>query len=179
MDFKSTLQQEEGQSLLEVVFIFPFLFLFIGLLFKMNMAVQMSIVNTQYARIQAYVLTLNSPEYPRIEFRRSPKMFGLGGQDLMVLGVSDPSALTASAGEGEMPAIPQIEKVGRKGTTVKGSDDPGEPKLRTGIRVRNTASICTQMNSNGSTMLDEVSIPSLGSKRWPFGMDVCRYGGSQ
>ena len=170
---------KKGQSLLEVLILIPFLFMFVGALYKINMAAQMAIVNTQYARSQIYVLTANSPEYPRLQFRLLPNMFVFNKQDRMILGVSDPKALSSSTGlEGTLEAIPQTQKIGRTGTTVVGSNDAGEVVKRTEVRVRNTAGICTQLNavSNGKPM-DEINIQSLVSQRWPFGTSVCQYEG--
>jgi len=175
MDIKN----KKGQSLLEVLILIPFLFMFVGLLYKVTMATQMAIVNTQYARSQIYVLTANSPEYPRLQFRLSGSMFAFNNQDRMVLGVADPKALSSSAGqEGTIEPMPQIQKIGRTGTTVAGNTDRGEVSKRTEIRVRNTVGICTQLNavSKGKPM-DEQNILSLGSQRWPFGNSVCQYEG--
>ena len=82
----------KGQSILEVVAVLPFLFILVGLMFKMNLGIQMAINNVQYARSQVFVLTANSPEYPRLQFRM--KYAGSSGKlsvrqhDLMLLGVS-------------------------------------------------------------------------------------------
>lgn len=164
----SIMKDKRGQSLLEVMLLIPFLFGFVGILYKVNMAVQMSINNSQYARAQIYVLAANSPEYPRLGLRMSPEMFGQNGQDRMVLGVSDPEALSTSSGQsGKIEPMPQIQDIARNKTTVTGSSDRGEVKNRTKIRVRNTAAICTQLNVQ----------PNTENKRWPFGTEVCRYGG--
>ena len=170
MAIKNTLRNHAGQSILEVVFVLPFLFLFVGLLFKLNMSLQASINNTQYARSQVYVLTANSPEYPRLEFRTyMAESFVKNKQDRIVLGVADPEALTSSVNNDKsMDPIPQIQKIGRN-KTVKGSDESGEVTKRTDIRIRNTSAICTQLNT----------LPSTGSSRWPFGQAVCQYSGME
>ena len=171
---------EKGQSILEVVFMFPVLLLFVSLLYRMNMATLMSINNVQYARSQMLVLAANSPEYPRLEFRAS--LFVPRQQDRMLIGVSDPSALvSANNNNTDIEPIPQIQKVGRKNPTVKGSEARGEAANRTGIRVRNTTAICTQLNSTDSknkVMLAPDGIKDLpGEARWPFGQKVCQYPG--
>ena len=161
----------KGQSILEVIIVLPFLFMFVGLLFKMNMGIQMAINNVQIARSQIYKLTVNSPEYPRIYHR---KRFGQREQDLMILGVSDPSALL-EAGEGDMPAIPQLQKVGRRGTPG-GSEDEGEMPLRTTVRIRETSAICTQINSvNPKVMVEPAGVVGFRAERWPFKKLVCQY----
>jgi hypothetical protein len=156
--------------------------MFVGALYKINMASQMAIVNTQYARSQIYVLTANSSDYPRLQFRLKsspPAMFAFNNQDRMILGVADPKALTSSAGmEGTIEPMPQIQKIGRTGTTVVGSTDSGEVSKRTDVRVRSTSAICTQLNAASNKMpMDETNIQSLVSKRWPFGNSVCQYEG--
>ena len=170
---------KKGQSLLEVLILVPFLFSLVGLLYKITMATQMSIVNTQYARSQIYVLTSNSPEYPRLQLRWNPKMFAFNNQDRMILGVADPKALgSSSTQDGSLEPMPQTQKIGKTGSTVTGSSDRGEVSKRTEIRVRNTVGICTQLNAvaNGKPM-DDQNIPGLVSKRWPFGKNVCQYEG--
>lgn len=159
-----TFQDESGQTLIEVTFLLPVLLIFVVILYKIMMAAQMAIVNTQYARSQVYKLVSNQPEYPRIEFRLSPKMFKAAGQDRMILGVADPKAII---GGEELEPLPQTQKIGRAGSTMKGSDEKGEVKLRTNVRVRNTSAICTQMND----------IPNGSNTRWPFSQEVCRYKG--
>lgn len=171
----------KGQSLLEVVMMLPFLFLLFGVLFRSNMALQMAINNQQFARSQVYVLTSNSAEYPRLGLRHAGS--GGGGRmavaqiDMMVLGVSDPSAL-AEAGNGDsMPPIPQMQRIARKGAPG-GNQDAGEPASRTTVRVRETSSICTQMNSAAKgNNFDSSGVRSLGSARWPFGKTACQYVG--
>lgn len=174
-----TLKNRKGQSLLEVIFLVPFLFMFVALLYKITMATQMAIVNTQYARSQLYVLTSNSPEYPRLEFRWSPTMFAYNNQDRMILGVADPKALSTTTGlEGTLEPMPQTQKISRIGSTVTGNTDRGEVSKRTEVRVRNTVGICTQLNAAGNKKpMDSENIPSLVSKRWPFGTKVCQYEG--
>ena len=162
------LQSEEGQTILEIVIVLPFLFLFVGFLFKLNLAMQASINNTQFSHSQVFVLTGNSPEYPRLGFTQlnPQKAFKLVGQDMMVLGVSDPSAIESSNDPSSIDPIPQILNIARN-KSVKGSEDSGEQKKRADVRIRNTAAICTQLNV----------IPTGTTKRWPFGGPVCQYKG--
>jgi hypothetical protein len=180
---KHIVHNESGQSILEIVFILPFLFLFVGLLYKLNMAVQMAINNTQYARSQIYVLAANSPEYPRLNFRfYGPNMFAQNEQDEMILGVADPSALaTANATDGSLEPIPQTQKIARKQTDVPGSQERGEVQNRTEIRVRNTAAICTQLNAVApkKPMTSDNIRDVLKAQRWPFHQEVCQYKGKK
>ncbi|MBU6155019.1 MAG: hypothetical protein KGP28_12010 [Bdellovibrionales bacterium] len=170
----------KGQSILEIVVVLPFLFILVGLLFRLNLALQMAINNVQYSRSQLYVLTGNSPEYPRLSFRH--KREGAAGrtfvereQDLMVLGVSDPRALTEDEGEGSMPAIPQKQRITRAGV-AGGSEEAGEQEKRTNVRVRETSAICTQMNSVSKTVnFDSFGVVGLKNQSWPFKKLVCQY----
>jgi hypothetical protein len=155
---------EKGQTLLEVTFLLPFLLLFVILLYKIMIASQMSIVNSQYARSQVYVLLSNNSDYPRIYFRKLPSMFIAKDQDRMILGVADPKAASPDT---SIEPMPQLYSISRKGTSVPGSNDTGEVKLRTEVRVRNTSGICTQLND----------LPNGSNKRWPFGGEVCQYKG--
>lgn len=176
----AVLFNQDGQSILEVVFVLPLLFLFVGLLYKINLAIQMGINNTQYARSQVYVLTANSPEYPRLSFRWSPSLFAAKDQDRMVLGVSDPKALELSNRTGDLlEPMPQTQKIARIGSEVKGSSERGEPALRNEIRVRSTSAICTQLNSvGGKEPITPGNLRSVGSKRWPFGFSsACQFAG--
>ncbi len=100
----------KGQSLLEVVIMLPFLFLLFGLLFRANMAIQMAINNQQFARSQVYVLTANSPEYPRLGFRHVGIKGGAGrmasGQiDLMLLVVASKETFTLRLLKGSRPNV--------------------------------------------------------------------------
>jgi hypothetical protein len=161
------IHNKNGQSLLEVVFVLPFLFLFVGLLFKLNLSMQQSINNTQFSRSQIFVLTANSPEYPRLAFTHyapSP-MFSTASQDMMVLGVSDPKGIDGESGS-KIEPIPQVQAITRN-KSVKGNEDAGEQKKRSEIRIRNTAAICTQLNV----------VPVGTSQRWPYNTTVCQYKG--
>ena len=171
----------KGQSILEIVVVLPFLFILVGMLFRLNLGLQMAINNVQYSRSQLYVLTANSPEYPRLSFRH--KIGGSAGtfadreQDMMVLGVSDPSALAEASSGNSMPAIPQKQRITRAGV-AGGSEDAGEVDKRTNIRVRETSAICTQMNSvNKGVNFDSYGVTALKgpNERWPFRKLVCQY----
>lgn len=164
----------KGQSILEVIFVLPILFLFVGLLFKINMSIQMAINNTQHARSQIYILTGNSSDYPRLRFRYFQDMFFSKQQDLMVLGVADPTAVTgAAADEDTMEPRPQEQHVTRN-TSITGSGAPGEVNSRSHIRVRDTSAICTQLN-----MALNANGKDFTSPRWPFGRrPVCGYSGA-
>ena len=173
---------KKGQSILEVIFVLPLLLLFVALLYKVNMAVQMAINNAQFSRSQVFTLTANSPNYPRLQFAfYNTATFAGNQQDRLVMGVADPTALSGSnAATGKIDPIPQTQKIGRANTSVKGSTEAGEVNLRTEIRVRNTSAICTQLNSisKGVPMTSKNIAAKLGDSRWPFSVDVCQYKGT-
>ena len=169
----------KGQGLLEALIVLPFMFTLVILLFRFNMGIQMAINNVQYARSQLYVLSGNSPEYPRLKYRVGGVTFYRRKMDLMLLGVSDPTAIDEAGNSGgDMPAIPQTQRVGKKGLPGA-SSDPGEGRLRSEIRIRETSAICTQMNGvNESTPYDSFGVLSLKPQlRWPFGKLPCQYEG--
>jgi hypothetical protein len=181
--YTSAFLSEEGQSILEVVFVIPLLFAFIALIYKMNMASQAAINNIQYLRTQLFVLANNSSEYPRLQFRfkKYGGPFAKEGHVRMVLGVSDPEAVKGqmySDDPSALEAIPILQKINRPGTSVTGSQDAGEVSSRTEVRIRNTASICTQFNNvrSGSIWEDAFSNIWEGqNRRWPFNATPCRY----
>src|SRR5947209_8462468 len=76
-----------GQSVLEFLFMLPIMVALTMMLVKVNTAIQVSIVNQQYARAQALWLTFNSPIYPALVSRMAnflPRAF-----NQMIIGVSD------------------------------------------------------------------------------------------
>lgn len=151
--------------MLELMFMLPLLFGFAVILYKVTMVMQVSINNAQYARSQIYVLTRNSPEFPRLGLRRDPSMFAGGKQDRMVLGVAD---IDTGAGESKIEPIATKIDISRTSSTAKGSSEAGENiKNRTKVRIRNTMAICTQLNV----------VPDTSNERWPFKNTVCRYEG--
>jgi hypothetical protein len=166
---------DEGQSILEVILFLPFLFILVGLLIRMNTGIQMAINNARYARAQLFVLTNNSSEYPRLQLRKNRLV--KNAHDMLVVGVSDPLAIEEAASDGDMPAIPQIQSIANK--KANGSQERGEVKSRTDIRIRGTAAICTQSNSvTKGTGIDSYQITALANQRWPFGKMTCQYDGS-
>jgi hypothetical protein len=166
---------KDGQSILEVVLFLPFLFILVGLLIKMNTAIQMAINNSRYARAQLFVLTNNSPEYPRLQLRTNRLV--KNAHDMLVVGVSDPEAIAEAASDGDMPAIPQTQKIADK--RAQGSSERGEVSARTEVRIRGTAAICTQSNSTQKGIpVNSVNVRGLANRRWPFGKLACQYDGS-
>jgi len=134
--------QEGGQSVLEFLVLLPAMVGLTVLLVRVNTVIQVSLVNQKYARAQILFLTMNSSEYPTLENRfASDGMYDLESNE-MIVGVSNKVA--PDAGE-DYPPDPIIYKITRPGGPG-GDDSEPEPDRRDKIRVRNTVSLCTQLN---------------------------------
>lgn len=109
------------------------------LLVKVNQAIQMGIVNQQYARAQALFLTMGSPVYPRVGLR--DKMAKLK-YNQMLMGVQENSPGTEEQGTRSLASIAKLtDKPG--GSIESGTDDVTE---RSEVRIRSTVTLCTQTN---------------------------------
>jgi hypothetical protein len=140
---------EQGQSLLEFLFMLPMMIGLIVLMTRVNTAIQASIVDQQYARAQTTWLTFNSPVYPNLRLQASE----LNGKNYnqMMIGVSD-----NLIGGSELHPEAQTTFIPRKRSLAsRASDDPQvEPESRANVRIRNTVSLCTQPNVlNGQPVL--------------------------
>lgn len=131
-------KSEEGQGVIELLLCFP---LFVGLtilLARINTAIQMSIVDQQYARMQALFITYHSPFYPELSKRN---WLVNTGSNQLILGVADNSF--PSDGAGYNPKA--TEQLIARGRGRGGSNEPGvEPPLRGTVRIRNSVTLCTQ-----------------------------------
>lgn len=157
---------QSGQSVIEFLLMLPLLVGMTLLLIKVNTAIQMSIVNQKYARAQALFIAFNSPVFPRRGSIASN--FVEKNTNQMVVGVSENSftaeAIEAAGGD-QQPEASTFNIAPRK--VAGGSDAPGEePAKRKNIRIRNTVSLCTQVNVLG----DGVPIErALGEQtKWEF-----------
>ncbi|OFZ19708.1 MAG: hypothetical protein A2X94_16775 [Bdellovibrionales bacterium GWB1_55_8] len=128
---------EKGQSLLEFLLLLPVLLGLVSMMVKANTAIQVSIVNQQYARAQALFLTYNSPVFPQNRLRQE-SLTGRG-YNQMVIGVSADKVEDAST------PVATVQQVARKG--VQGNENSAEePELRAAVRVRTNVVLCTQQN---------------------------------
>lgn len=140
-------RDESGQSVLEFLFMLPVMVGLILILLRMNSAIQVSIVNQKYARIQAVRLAFNSPWYPRRDLR-DPAVFPATdqfvkyGYDRMVIGVSD---LPIDETDSQAVATTQTVVRNPRNTTGDGPNQQ-EPDQRSLVRVRTTVALCTQLN---------------------------------
>src|SRR4051812_29317262 len=92
MDARTQKQSSDsGQAMVEFLLLLPAIVVLIVVMVKVNMAIQVSIVNQQYARAQALWLAFNSPVYP--ELRHRVKNFQTGNKmaNQMIIGVSQNS----------------------------------------------------------------------------------------
>ncbi len=135
------IRNEQGQSILEFVFMLPLLIGITMMMIKINTVIQFSIVNQQYSRAQTLALAGNSPIYPRLGLR--VKDLEKKNYNQMLLGVAD------NAWDEQDPKyLPKASTYNI--TSKKVSGDGGaageEPKSRSLVRVRNTVTLCTQTN---------------------------------
>ncbi|MGK5086262.1 hypothetical protein WDW86_01785 [Bdellovibrionota bacterium FG-2] len=139
-------RNEQGQSILEFVFMLPLLVGITMMLIKINTVIQFSIVNQQYARAQALTLAGNSPIYPRLGLRVTDLENKFYNQ--MILGVADNAAPSKEDDGSSEDYHPKASNYNISSKKVSGDGgQPGEePTSRALVRVRNTVTLCTQTN---------------------------------
>lgn len=143
---ESMIRDEEGQSVLEFLFMLPVMVGLVMLMVRMNQAIQVSIVNQQYARAQAHFLTFSSPIFPEIALRYA-QLVGKN-YNQMLMGVGD--NIVPADGSAYTPQA-TVQNVARNLAVAKqaNNDNGIEPDLGQGrafVRVRTTVSLCTQIN---------------------------------
>lgn len=179
-----TLQNDEGQSVMEFLVMMPVLLALVVLVVKIHTAIQISIVNQKYARGRTLFLTYNSPVYPARLGSRDLGPNGLATTELinkhynrMVIGVS---ALTVSAEEdfGSLTPRALTQLVARSRATATGSnEDKSEPERRSLVRIRTTVALCTpswviRMGSRYESWASSQDL--LGSEFSPASFAYCR-----
>ncbi len=165
----SPVRGENGQSMLEFVFMLPILVGLIVVMVRTNTVIQMSIVNQKYARAQALWLTFNSPYYPRLSFRKpkdacgdfdSNDQFIRYGFNRMVIGMADQPVDDTG---GKANAVTQ--SVVRDSSTAGDGPSQSEPIDRAKVRVRTTVALCTQTNAIVTSQgLCAVTANNIGEK---------------
>ncbi len=154
---------QSGQSVIEFLLMLPMMLTLALILIRVNTAIQVGIVNQQYARAQALWLTYNSPVYPYLSLREAELTAKSYNQ--MVIGVAE-NASPSEPGERYIPKAPTKNVTRRR---APAQDETGqEPAERALVRVRNTVTLCTQANvvRNGSG--DAAILPLSGP---PYGPD--------
>ena len=129
-------QSQEGQSIVEFLVTLPLMIGLVVVMIRVNSAIQISIVNQQYARTQTLRLAYNSPFYPEKDKRSA--LIG-SKMNQLIVGVSENQPTSGSF-------IPEasVQRVTRL-PTAQGPDAPQEePKQRAKVRIRDTVTLCTQ-----------------------------------
>lgn len=168
---------DSGQAMVEFLLMLPAIVILIVVMTRVNMAIQTSIVNQQYARAQALWLAFNSPVFP--ELRHRVKNFQTGNKlsNQMIIGVSQNSF--PEEGDDVYQPEAAVQNVSR-GKLI-GSDDPQvEPDARSKVRIRTTVSLCTQPNISADGALLEIdkAAPYRATGAWQLRdgtkIDYCR-----
>jgi hypothetical protein len=155
---------ESGQSVLEFLLMLPMLVGLVVILIKVNTAIQISIVNQQYARAHTLWLAFNSPVYPQLKLREPQLTAKQYNQ--MVLGVST----NPPPSEGEFSPEAATHYIARKkGVPDKADKDTDQRAL---VRVRDTVTLCTQPNvvkSQGGSYVPilDLASPDKGRSWFP------------
>jgi hypothetical protein len=133
--------RESGQSVLEFIFMLPVLVGMMMLMTHVNTAIQMAIVDQQYARAQALWLTFNSPYYPQLSSIAAN--FQEQKFNSMVIGISD----NASPDTGTYAPESSTQIVARNKRLAGRKGNPGSEENQLGqVRIRDTVTLCTQSN---------------------------------
>lgn len=163
-------RDDSGQSVLEFLFLLPMLIGLTVVLIRINSAIQVSIVNQQYARSQTLFLAFNSPVYPQSEYRE--KFFVQGQSNRMVIGVSDNVQK-----EDEAEYVPEAttQNIARN-RRLSGGEGPAqsEPVKRGMVRVRSTVALCTPLNVIKEGGGSYVSASPMKETTPPSAFDYCR-----
>ena len=157
-----------GQSVLEFLFMLPLIIGFTVIVVRVNTAIQVSIVDQQYARQQTLHLAFNSAYYPRMDLRVG--LLDQRGYNQMILGVSDNTP--PSRAESFHPKA-TTQLVTRPLSGLKGSNERGEDHQERGIvRVRDTVTLCTQTNVVNSAAGRRTPIVLFNSDLKPLGRNI-------
>lgn len=161
---RSPLREESGQSIIEFLLLLPVMVGLTVVLLRINMAIQTSIVNQQYARAQALFLTQNSSVYPRLEQRLQHFAGDQLKTNRMVIGVSENAFPNGGATKPPEPPIQLIARSKQKAGS-KGSGE-ANPRQRLYVRVHTTVELCTQSNvaqlGNGMSSVIGAMLPERG-----------------
>lgn len=136
---------EEGQSIVEFLIVLPILVGLSVLLIRLNTAIQVSIVNQQYARAQAHFLTYNSSVYPALRLRKDA--LHSNGFNQMMIGMSDQAI---PEGDNAAPPEATVVQINNNRQYAGSDENQQEPEQRTKVRVRTTVTLCTQTEVVGT-----------------------------
>jgi hypothetical protein len=136
---KPELSRESGQSLLEFMLMLPMMIGLVIILVRVNTAIQVSIVNQQYARSHALWLNFNSPVFPQTQLREL-NMTKHGDNQMVILVAGEP---VPENGENLHPKAATSYIARKKGLPDSDDKDADERAL---VRIRDTVTICSQSN---------------------------------
>ena len=108
--------------MLEFLLMLPVMMGLVILMIRVNSAIQVSIVDQQYARAQAHFLTFGSPVFPQIS-QRVPNLDGKG-YNQMVMGVSD--NLTSLRAQPTYPGATTQNIARNRKVAAMGNNDPSD-----------------------------------------------------
>jgi hypothetical protein len=173
---KALLQLESsGQSLLEFLLLLPFLLGLTILMIRANQAIQISIVNQQYARAQTHFITFNSPYYPDNRVGRRDEMIR-NGVHAITLGVGEKSIGGDDEESSDIPEAP-MQMVARSEQKAGPKPAAQEESERSGwVRIRNTITLCSGSLAfqSGGGFLD---LKRIGEGVTPSSFAFCRESG--
>jgi hypothetical protein len=149
---------ESGQSVVEFLIMLPMMIGLVVILVRVNSAIQMSIVNQQYARSTATWLTFNSPVYPQRKFVMAD--FTPFNSSRMVVGVAENQIGVDDSGAQPEASTQQVTRGRRKPGGTDSNSDKQNLRERELVRVRTTVALCTQVNS---IELDGKKMPLIGN----------------
>lgn len=165
-------QSESGQSLIEFLLLLPAMVGLVFILVRVNTAIQISIVNQQYARAQVHFITYNSSVYPDLSLRTRGAMAETGFNQIL-LGISENN--NSEDGASSFEPVASTHQVTRRRILAGGNEERAEPDRREMVRVRTTVTLCTQSNFIGGdgnnlmmTSSNMTALESAGSRAFQY-----------
>jgi hypothetical protein len=162
-----------GQSMLEFLLTLPLLLGLTAIVWRVNQAMQISIMNQQHARAQALHLAQNSSIYPRKEMWKDMLFKSNPPSNQLIAGIS--SELVAD--DKAPKTTKQRILASSEGSAGDGANDV-DAKKRSTIRVRSTISLCTQSNfirSGSGTSPNKASALNEGMTPQSFALCQNKY----
>lgn len=132
---------ESGQSILEFLLMLPMLVGLTIVLVRVNQAIQVSIVNQQYARMQSLWLAFNSPVYPALKLNVGVITAQQENQQIILVAGNQAPA----DGSNIEPEAATSYVARKQGLQHLGDGDP-DATQRALVHVRDTVTLCTQSN---------------------------------
>lgn len=142
--------EESGQSVIEFLIVLPVMVGLVMLLVRVNTVIQASIVNQQYVRAQTLFLAFNSAHYPELRLRKT-QLDDLG-YNQMILGMSEKAIAEGTNTQADASVFSIVSTNGKRNANPGSDEAQTEPEQRGKVRVRTTATLCTQTQviANGS-----------------------------